>query len=214
MIEQEGKVDYLYIGGDVVDGSQPATKGKELWTADIGEQIDCAVDLVKMIKYDKLLVVYGTPYHTDTNINADEEFAKRMNADAHGWELHFKPKGMEDIFHMAHSIGISTSAWQYRTTPIARELVFALLNEKEFYRYTGIIRSHAHYFVSVSFTSNFGLVTPCWQDRTPYMVQKGLALVPKMGYVVLESVENEDGINGWIIKPKTFSIYRPSLSEV
>ena len=209
MIKQEGKVDYLYIGGDAVDGEGLVDRGKYEWTTDVSKQIDCAVELVKMINYDKLLVAYGTPYHVETGLNADEEFAKRIGANSMGWELNFKPQGMEDIFNMVHKIGVSSGF--YRTTAIARELVYALLNEKELYKYTGIIRSHAHYFVSVSFTSQFGLITPCWQDRNPYLKEKGLGLIPKLGYVVLEKA---DGDEVWTIRPMTFNIMRPELSEV
>jgi len=214
IVEREGEVDYLYVGGDTVDGVQPSEKGKELWTADVDEQIDAAMRLVKMVKYRKLIVTYGTTYHTDVNLNADEVFAKRMNADKHGWEIHFKPEKSKSIFHMSHGVGVSTSAWQYRTTGIAKELVHALLNEKELYAYTGIIRSHAHYFVSVSFSKSFGIITPCWQTRTPYMIRRGLALIPKLGYVVLDSLDGsgDDGINSWMIRVHTFDIPRPELT--
>jgi hypothetical protein len=209
MIKREGKIDYLYIGGDIVDGIGRAEDGKYEWTTDISKQIDCAIDLVNMIDYDKLLVVYGTPYHVDEGLNADEEFAKRIGANAMGWELNFKPQGFNDIFHMAHKVGVS--AGYYRTTPIAKELVYALLNEKELHKYTGIIRSHAHYFVSVSFTSHFGLITPCWQTRTPYLTSKGLGIIPKLGYVVLEK-QDKNGI--WLIRPQTFNIMKPELTEL
>jgi hypothetical protein len=209
MVKREGHVDYLYVGGDIVDGLGKAEDGRYEWTTDITKQIDCAVDLVNMIDYDKLLVVYGTPYHIDSGLNADEEFAKRIGADAKGWELNFKPQGIGDIFHMSHKIGVSSGF--YRTTPLAKELVYALLNEKELHKYTGIIRSHAHYFVSVSFTSHFGIITPAWQSRTPYLVSKGLGLIPKLGYVMLEKYDK----NGtWMIKPQTFNIMKPDLAEV
>jgi len=212
MAKKEGAVDYFIINGESVDGKQPANKGKELWTADMGDQIAAAVQLVKQVKYRHLIVTYGTPYHTDENLNADQVFAEKIGAEKHGWEVSFKPKDSDSIFHISHSIGVSTSAWQYRTTGVAKELVAALLNEKELYNYSGIIRSHAHYFVSVSFAKAFGLITPCWQTRTPYMVRKGLSLIPKLGYVVLESMDGDEGPNSWMIRAECFDMPRMELT--
>jgi len=203
---ETGPYDYLILNGEAVDGPQVANKGKEVWEGDVSRQIDIAIDLVNEIDYEKLLVTYGTTYHTQENLNADEQFAKQIGANAHGWELNFQPLGTNGIFHISHQVGVSSSSWQYRTTPIAKELVAALLNEKELYKYDGIIRSHAHYFVFVRFTA-FGIITPCWQTRTPYMIKKGLSLIPKMGYVVLQHRNERE----WSIRAKTFKIPRPEL---
>jgi len=207
MCKNEKHNDYLIINGDVTDGTQSMNEGKELCISDTSEQVDAAIDLVKQIDYDKLLVTYGTFYHTKENPNLDQQFAKQIDANSHGYEINFQPKGTKDIMHLSHQISVSTSSWQYRTTPLAKELVAALLNEKELYKYKSIIRSHAHYYCYVAFSKSFGLITPCWQTRTPYMIRKGLSLIPKMGYVTI-TIE-DDG--GWDVVPHTFDLPRPKL---
>lgn len=203
--------NYMIINGDVVDGTQPANQGQDCWTTDLDEQIEAAEKLVKMVDYDKLLVTYGTPYHTKENLNADKAFAKQIGAVDHGWELSFKPEGQKDIFHLSHTVSASSSSWQYRTTPIAKELVASLLNEDALFKYRGIIRSHAHYYCKVNFSHQFGLITPCWQGRTPYMIRKGLSLVPKLGWIVLES---DNTLKGWNIYEHMFDMPRLRLTEV
>lgn len=201
--------DYTIVNGDIVDGVQRFNEGSDAWTTDLEEQIEAATELIKEIDYGKLLVTYGTPYHTKENLNCDTAFAKQNNAAAHGHELHFQPQGQKDIFHISHAVGVSTASWQYRTTPLAKELVAALLNEKELHKYRGIIRSHAHYYCAVEFNHQFGLITPCWQTRTPYLVRKGLSLIPKLGYVTLEKLEDD-----WKIKPYCFNIPCPTLVTI
>ena len=176
-------VDILVVNGETVDGPQPAAKGKELWTADTNEQCQYAAELIGDISHKELYITKGTPYHTETNTNLDQVVADMLGGWC-DWELALQV--FDKRFHFAHSIGVSNSAWQYRTTSIARELVAALLQEKEYGKFDGIIRSHAHYFVEVSFGSQWGIVTPCWQGRTPYMIRKGLTLTPKLGYVTMD----------------------------
>jgi len=208
MCRNEKDIDYLLINGDAVDGTGAAEEGKHQDIADTNEQVKAAAELVSMINCDKILVTYGSKYHTKENPNLDEQFAEEIGATKHDYEINFQPKTLKDVIHLSHNISVSTSSWQYRTTPIAKELVAALLNEKELYRYKSIIRSHAHYFCTVAFTSNFGLITPCWQTRTPYMIRKGLSLIPKLGYVILQKEKNEDQ---WTVDPHTFNIPRPEL---
>lgn len=210
MVESVGHVKYLVIDGDVVDGKAKAAEGKDVWTTDINEQVEAASELVKQINYDKLLVVYGTPYHTAENPNGDEIFARSMNASKHGYELSWQPDSCKDIIHISHGVGVSTSSWQYRTTPLAKELVAALLNENALYKYKCIIRAHAHYYVYVAFSS-FGFITPCWQSRTPYMIRKGLSMVPKMGYVLLPI--SDEGMLG-DVEAHTFDMPRMELTKL
>lgn len=209
MCQNEKNIDYLIVNGDAVDGIQPFNEGKELCISDVSEQVDAAESLVNQIDCDKILVTYGTTYHTKENPNLDEQFAKQIHAKAHDYEINFQPEGIKDIIHLSHQINVSTSSWQYRTTPLAKELVAALLNEKELYKYKSIIRSHAHYYCYVAFSKSFGLITPCWQTRTPYMIRKGLSLIPKMGYVTLNIEDGE-----WKIDPHTHDLPRPKLVKI
>ena len=211
MCKREREIDYLIVNGDAVDGTSPAEEGKYQSISDTDEQVNAAAELVSNINCDKILVTYGSKYHTKENPNLDEAFAKEVGASKHDYEISFQPKTLDDVFHLAHNIGISFSSWVYRTTPIAKELVAALLNEKELHSYKCVIRSHAHYYCMVSFTSNFGLITPCWQTRTPYMVKKGLSMIPKLGYVLLEK---RDRNSGWIVTPRTFNMPRPELVKL
>lgn len=208
MCKRERHIDYLIIDGDIVDGVARASDGKDVWTTDIDDQVTAASDLVKQIDYSKLLVAYGSPYHTAENLNADQVFAKQMNAVKHGYELSWKPDSCKDIIHISHMIGVSAASWQYRTTPLAKELVAALLNESALYKYRCIIRAHAHYYCTVAF-SNFAFIVPCWQTRTPYMIRKGLSLVPKLGYVRL-NVEDER-LNHGGMEAHTFDMPRDQL---
>jgi hypothetical protein len=65
--------------------------------------------------------------------------------------------------------------------------------EEKYGRVDVAIRGHAHYFCSASFRSQLGVITPCWQTRTPYAVKKDIVSPPDIGYVVLH-VENRRNI--------------------
>lgn len=186
MCHDVGKVDVLVLMGDMVDGTGKNSKGKDMWTTDIDKQIECAKELVDMIEYDKSAIVYGSPYHVEENLNADQMFAKKINATWHDNELVLKPKNDSGLIHIAHNISPSSSAFQYRTSGIAKELMMAVIHENVLGKIKAIVRAHAHFYVHVEFSSNMGWVNPCWETRTPYMIRKGLGLIPKLGYVVLE----------------------------
>jgi len=207
MVKDVGKVDVLVLMGDIIDGVGKNSNGREMWSTDVDKQIRCALELLKMIDFDKSVAVYGSEYHVEGNLNADQVLARELGCTYQGWELILKPQNSREKIHVSHNISVSSSAWQYRTTAIARELMFSLLNEREIGMYKCIVRGHAHYYVFVQYSSNMGWVNPCWQARTPYLVKKGLALVPKLGYTVLEVEDNDI----WRHDVRTFSIPPPEV---
>ena len=174
-------VDIVVVNGECTDGPQYANRGRELWTADINEQCRGAANLLRELSFKKAYITKGTPYHSGDNMNLDEVVADQIGAWC-GHELSLKVKDFR--FHISHTIGVSSS--YYRTTAIAREMLSSEVQKKEYGHYNGIIRSHAHYYVAVEYGGQWGLITPCWQGRTPYMVRKGLAMTPKLGYVIVD----------------------------
>ncbi|MGB9615008.1 MAG: hypothetical protein ACPL3B_05870 [Fervidobacterium sp.] len=209
MCDSVGQVDTLVLLGDIVDGCGKATNGRELWTTDVDKQLQCAKELVDMIKYDKSVIVYGSEYHVEGNLNADQAFGNLIGCSASGWELVLRPKGSRGKIHVSHTVSVSSSAWQYRTTAIAKELMFALLNSKEMGEYRAVVRGHAHYYCFVQYSTNMGWVNPCWQMRTPYLSKRGLALIPKLGYTTL-TIEGDE----WKHGVETFELPPPEVIEV
>jgi hypothetical protein len=126
----------------------------------------------------------GTDYHEIEDMPAEQYIAARYGAEF-GDDLLIDECGIR--IHAQHFIPVSQSSWQYRSTPVARdELLLAVNNAQEKYGEVDLaIRSHAHYFVSVSFRSQFGLISPCWQTRTPYAVKKGILSPPDIGWVMV-----------------------------
>ena len=187
-VKDVGRVDITLVNGDVVDGYGVKDKGAEQWNTDINTQVETACECLSQIRSKRFVITQGTPYHTSANPSGDEMVANhlRKSGDSEvifGTDAILRVNGLR--LHCSHKIGISSSAWMYRTTPVAKELVMALLNAQELGRIDGVIRSHAHYFVEVKFGHTFGMILPCWQARTPHMAKFGLAFVPRNGYVVL-----------------------------
>lgn len=190
LVHKVGAVDVMVINGDSCDGPNKKGTGANCWTTNLDIQAQTAADLCKMFKTKKYIVTQGSGYHVGENISLDELVAQKLGGDF-GIELALNLEKEKIRLHFSHQIGVSQSSWQYRTTPIARELVSALLHENSYEKFHGVIRSHAHYYCGVEFGSHFGIITPCWQLRTPYMVGKGLALLPKIGAVVLDVSDGE-----------------------
>lgn len=189
MCKNVGDVDYLLLLGDLTEGVNQKEAGKFCWTTDVEKQIDDGTNLANMIKYDKLAVVYSSGYHTGENPNADAIFAKQMNAWRSNYELTLQlTKHPSSRIHMSHYIGVSASMW--RTTPLARELAAIFFNEAVTRNPNIILRGHAHYHCMVAFT-NIAMIVPCWKARDLYMIRKGLFMIPKHGYILLEF--NDDG---------------------
>jgi hypothetical protein len=184
--------------GDNCDGRDRKGSGQYNTTNDIMEQIGIAETLLNEINAKDWCFVQGSYYHTDQNVSSDQLLAYIMKGQF-GNELVVKSDGQR--LHCSHAVGVSMASPAYRTTPIARELMLAAINEKEYGKFNLIMRGHAHYFCRVSFGGSHGIICPCWKGRDTFAQTRTLAMMPHIGYVLLK-VEN-DGIT---IEPHIYSL--------
>ncbi len=185
MCNSIGRVDLVVINGDICDGVNPKAKGLGTWTCDLSLQVNTAADLLKMIHTNKYAATQGSFYHIGDNISTDKAVMmhEKING-VFGSELSIKADDVR--FHFSHSVGISTSGWMYRTTPIAREMMLSALVRDEMGKYDVICRGHAHYFCYAGFANSLGIITPGWKSRDDYAQRRTLAFVPHCGYVLFE----------------------------
>jgi len=180
-----GHYDFALINGDVCDGPQRKSMGKNVITNDLSAQVDAAVELLRMIDTDKFYFTQGSEYHCMEDRPLEGVVADKIGG-TFSDDIILE---VEDVrIHASHNVPVSGSSWQYRSTPLARDLLLYALNNspKEYGRIDVVIRSHAHYYVAVEFPNQLGIITPCWQTRTPYAVKRDLVSPPNIGYVTLE----------------------------
>lgn len=88
--------------------------------------------------------------------------------------------------YFRHAIGVSSSTWQYRSTPVAKEMLLAVMNEVEIGKFKFMGFNHAHYYVGVQFGDTTGIIGPCWKGRDGFAKRRSLSMVPRLGYVVVD----------------------------
>jgi hypothetical protein len=181
MVDDVGKVDAVINLGDTCDGTNRKSSGTGLWTTDINLQMEVAKDLLSMVKTNKYIGVQGSYYHVGDNLSSDRSIINGLGG-TFGDELAIVSEGKR--IHASHDVGVSSSGYAYRTTPIAQQMMVSALNP-EYKNFALILRGHAHYYVRVSFANTTGLICPCWSGRDEFVARRSLAWNPHMGYVVL-----------------------------
>jgi hypothetical protein len=197
--------DILIANGDLIEGQARKESGVPCWSTDLEDQMHCAEILIKMFKPKKLYIINGTGYHVDAagksleNILARQMGAEKIGAgkDVSAEELFLKVG--DTTFHASHHIQVGTG-W-YRSTPVARELIFALLNESHKHKVDVVLRSHVHSYIGLDFTRQKGFTLPCWQLQTRYMYKKSaLGMVPDIGALRFRIHDGELSIDKGIFK--------------
>jgi len=194
MIENVGKVDLTVVNGDAIDGMQYRDRGKYVWTTDWREQAKWCAELLSTIKSKRFYFTSGSGYHVGSNPQAEATVADIMRGMGyqtfHATDFFLKKHGRR--IHFCHHINVSKSNWQTRTSMLARELTLALLNEKHFGEFDGVVRSHAHYHIKTEFANKFAMILPAWQARTPFVAKNSLGWVSDIGYVVCTITPNRE----------------------
>ena len=143
-----GKIDILLVNGDIIDGRGEKSGGTELLEIDPLEQIEMAIDCIQQANAKKIVMTFGTQYHTGIETDFEQVAANRLhNCVKIGGEDTYNVNGW--LINARHHVGRSSIA-HGRFTPLAKEHVFGniMWAAREEYPMADIIlRSHVHYFI-------------------------------------------------------------------
>jgi len=143
-------VDILFHLGDCIDGKGEKSGGTELITTDRNRQCDIAIRCIEVIKAKKIIMCYGTGYHTGNTEDFEDIIANQIGAKigSHEW---CDVNGV--LFDLKHHIGSSSVPYS-RGTAIAKDKLWNdIWAEKKLQPKSDILlRGHTHYdyFVGTS----------------------------------------------------------------
>jgi len=154
-------IDLLIVNGDAIDGDGKRSGGTELITTDRNEQAAMAVECIKGAHAKRIVMTYGTGYHTGNCEDFETQIAEEVGAKigSHEWI------DVNDlIFDCRHHIGSSTIP-HGRHTAVAKERMWNYIWSEHQEQPKGdiIIRSHVHYFSYCGGDNWIGITTPALQ---------------------------------------------------
>ena len=176
-VKARPRPDLLVLNGDSIDGRGERSGGSELITTDRHEQAEMAAEIIRFVKPKKLMLTYGTPYHTGNNgEDYEAHVVKSVNTDKLGnkykdqiqTELkahaYFKIGGV--TFDCKHKIGASGIP-HGRATALMKENLWSSVwaEYKDVPRGDVFIRSHVHYHVFVGDSKKLMMTTPALQAQ-------------------------------------------------
>lgn len=164
-----GPYDLVVMNGDAIDGPGFRSGGTELITTDRQEQVEMACSAIKtaMVGSPKLVMTYGTGYHTGDQEDWENDIAKDLNALKIGSHEWVDVEGV--VFDLRHHIG-SSSVPHGRSTALNRAALWANLWADQDYtpKSNVLIRSHVHYF-----SAGMGDTQPELRVTTPALQAMG-----------------------------------------
>lgn len=162
MVRSLKPIDILIVNADCIDGRGEKSGQTELLTSNRDKQCDMASELIKFVGAKKIVMTYGTPYHTGTLEDFEDKIAKEVGAEKIGGHEWVEVNGL--VFDIKHKVG-SSSVPHGRMTPIAKEHLWNLLwaEREESPKSNIIIRSHVHYHNYCGGDNWLALTTPALQ---------------------------------------------------
>lgn len=178
-----GKVDACLVLGDCCDGANLKSRGFELWTTNLHQQVKTCADLLSMVKTSKYYGVQGSYYHVGENSSTDLAVIDLLNG-TFGTDLVVQLNGKR--VHMSHEVAYSSSPVSKATAP-QKELMNAIIADKYFGEFDLLIRGHRHEYINLETVFGHIICAPGWKLRDSYSAKKGLTHIPQIGYVLLDT---------------------------
>ena len=220
------KPDALVVAGDAVEGQSRKDGGTHCWTTDIDEQVMVAAEMLRKWKAKQIYILGGSGYHVlvrDSGLSAEEMLARNVGAVEYPGQDHIpqerrKRSGIHwfltfgaTTVHVAHHVSISR-VFHYKSTPIAREMMQAKLNDpmrrelERMYREMPstkehrerldnevrafstkvVIRAHGHYFWACDAGGTLGMTLPAWKCPDPFIARRDPLGFGHLGFVGME----------------------------
>ena len=208
---QKKNIDVLCLNGEPIDGSNKKTNASGTWTSSIQKQLDDAERLIKMYKWQEIVMTRGSRYHVSVDNNFHEEvLAQRLQAYPYSglfqkatnskqesknvgtiapqytdFYLLFKLGGKR--FNVCHHVGYNRTEL-YRTTALARETAVMEFAAGKWFpkgeRIDILVRSHVHYYVQIRFSERIAFTTPAWKLPDEFQLRGGLGgTAPNIGSI-------------------------------
>jgi hypothetical protein len=148
-IRKNGPYDLIVCNGDAIDGTQDKSGGTEAWSVDTEEQADAATECIELAMDEgtKLVMTYGTAYHTGQRSDEENRIAKALGAIKIGSHEWIQCRESGTVFDFKHHCG-SSSVPHGRATAVSRDAMWGLLwaERGKQPRSDVLIRSHVHYY--------------------------------------------------------------------
>lgn len=160
-VEKYQPVDLVIHNGDAIDGKGQKSGGTELITADRDEQVSIAADCLRLWKAPKIVLTYGTGYHTGTDEDWEGVLAATLGAEIHSHAF-IDVDGV--VFDCKHKISSSIVPYGRHTAPSRDWLWNVLWAERGLQPKANVfIRSHVHYFTFAGDAGRICVTTPALQ---------------------------------------------------
>ena len=183
-------IDILIANGDMIDGKGEASGGTEQLVMDRKEQVQMAKKCIELADAKKIVMTYGTPYHTGKEEDWEAILASEVNAKKIGSHEWFDVNGL--IFDCKHFVSGSIIP-HGRHTAIARDKLW-----NELYAIRGgqpmadvFIRSHVHYFNFAGEAQKLMIILPALQVYSKYGAKKHSGII-NTGLVSFDVVSKKD----------------------
>ncbi len=244
--------DVLILAGDAVEGQGRKDSGTHAWTTDVDEQVVSCADLLALWGAKRIFIVGGSKYHVmvgDSGLSAEELLARRIGAEEYPNQGHIpldrrRRSGPHWFLtmggvtaHVAHHVGISR-VFHYKSTPIAREMLQAKLNDPmrrewermyraapaggdaraglladmALYQTRVVVRAHSHYFWACDAGGTLGMTLPAWKCPDPYILSRDSLGFTHLGFVGMEFKDGEYGYEKNLMRVE--DIERPPHTRV
>lgn len=184
-VKKRGPYDIIIANGDLIEGKGVRSEGVELIVPDRHEQARMAEAVLRvgMNQTTRVVMTYGTDYHTGSGEDFEAVIARDVQAESIGAVAHIDIGGV--VFEARHHVG-GSQVPHTRHTAIARDRLWNLLwaERGQCPKANVILRSHVHYHTYCGGPDWVAMTLPALQGLGSRFGARRMSGVVDFGFVV------------------------------
>lgn len=184
--------DTLFLMGDLIDGLNRKSFGKERMVSDLNEQVGCVLKLLRPLSKGKeVFGICGSGYHSSLDYEVDRRICHELHGQYGGPIANVRLRGTNKIVNISHGSGFPA---QYIGSKMSKEILLSIMSAKleKTPEIDILIRGHFHEYAYLEMLNKHFILNPAWEGTrlNLHSSPNYLRFQPTIGCVKLE-IDND-----------------------
>lgn len=199
-VQKRDSYDTIFLMGDLIDGLNRKSFGRERMVSDLNEQVGCVLKLLRpLCKNKEVFGIQGSGYHGSLDYEVDRRICHELHGQYGGSIANIRLKSTNKIINISHGSGFPA---QYIGSKMSKEILLSIMSAKleKTPNIDILIRGHFHEYAHLEMLNKHFILNPCWEGarRNLHSAPNYLRFQSTIGCVKLEISDDDVIVNPYI----------------
>ena len=192
-VQKGDSYDTIFLMGDLIDGLNRKSFGRERMVSDLNEQVGCVLKLLRpLCRKKEVFGICGSGYHGSLDYEVDRRICRELHGQYGGPIANIRLKNMNRIVNISHGSGFPA---QYIGSKMSKEILLSIMSAKleKTPDIDILVRGHFHEYAHLEMLNRHFVLNPAWEGtrQNLHSASGYLRFLPTLGVTIISIDDDE-----------------------